>query len=89
MLELSCESDTSYHWCYWEHGDKRYNTHNDDNDQVTELFTWVRSDTACGISISGAQDIHQGQYGLFYPISFVSCNHSFQENGNVIWQTQI
>ena len=74
MLELSCDSDTDYHWCYWEHGDQRYSTSTDDNDEVTELFTWVRSSTTCGISINSAQDVHQGKFGwwekmkLIYPI---------------------
>ena len=62
LLELWCESDTGYHWCYWEHGDKKYSTHNDDDELVTELFTWVRSDTACGVSISSVQVVHQGEF---------------------------
>ena len=61
VLQLFCESDSLYHLCYWEHGDKRFYTKTEDKEVFTELFSWSRSDTLCGIVIDNADTVHQGK----------------------------
>ena len=59
-LELSCETDSEYHFCYWEHNAKKFFTNSGDKEMSTELFSWVRTDTVCAIRIETSDPAHEG-----------------------------